>query len=61
MDGRKFMVEFLRKRGIKIALVNSFLITKSSNLQIFALIFYSVGSPFLGKYKSRGDKIARVN
>ena len=42
----KWMIEFLRKienRGIKIALVNSILITKYINLQIFTLILYGVG------------------
>ena len=40
------MVEFLRNfgnRSIKIARDNSVLITKSINLQLFALIFYGVG------------------
>ena len=40
------MVEFLRKfenRGIKIAQVNSILITKSVNLLLFTLILYGVG------------------
>ena len=43
---RKWMIEFLRKfeyRGIKIALVNLILITKSINLLFFALILYGVG------------------
>ena len=43
---RKLMVKFLRKfenRGIKIARVNSILITKSINLQFFTLIMYGVG------------------
>ena len=43
---RKWMVEFLRKfknRGIKITRVNSILITKSSNLQLFTFILYGVG------------------
>ena len=42
------MVEFLRKfenRGIKIARVNSILLTKSMNLQWFTLIFYGVEGP----------------
>ena len=57
------MVEFLiqfEKRDIKIARVNSILITKSINLQLFTLILYGVGvccdrrrfsvlSPFLQK------------
>ena len=40
------MIEFLRKfenRGIKIARVNSILITKSINLQFLTLILYGVG------------------
>ena len=40
------MVEFLRKfenRGIKIARVNSSLITKSINLQLFTLICMLLG------------------
>ena len=40
------MIEFLRKlenRSIKIARVNSILITKSINLQLFALILYDFG------------------
>ena len=40
------MVEFLRKfdnRGVKIARVNSILITKSINLNFFNLILYGVG------------------
>ena len=39
---RKWMVELLRKsenRGIKIAQVNSILITKYINLQLFTLLF----------------------
>ena len=59
------MVEFRRKlenRGIKIAWVNSILISKSINLQLFTLILYVLGSvvmtslnyppvlsPFIGK------------
>ena len=42
------MVEFLRKfenRGIKIAWVNSILIIKYNNLQLFTLILYGVGGP----------------
>ena len=42
---RKWMVDFFRKRknhGIKISPVNSFLITKSVNLQL-TLILYGVG------------------
>ena len=42
------MVDFPRKfedRGIKIDLVNSILITKSINLQLFTLILYGVGGP----------------
>ena len=60
---QKWMVEFFRKfenRSIKIARVNSILITKSINLQLFTLIFYgfrvsydltrlSVLSPFIEK------------
>ena len=40
------MIEFLRKfedRGIKIALVNSFLFYKSINLLFFTLILYGDG------------------
>ena len=40
------MIEFLSKsknRCIKIVLVNSILITTSTNLQLFTLISYSVG------------------
>ena len=40
------MVEILRKfenRGIKIARVNSILISKSTDLQLFKLILYGVG------------------
>ena len=40
------MFEFFRKfenRGIKIAQVDSILITKLINLQLFTLILYSVG------------------
>ena len=40
------MVEFLKKnenRGIKIARVNSILVTKSFDLQLFTLILYGVG------------------
>ena len=43
---RKWMSEFLRKiqnRSIKIARVNSILITKSGNLQLFTLILYGLG------------------
>ena len=39
------MIEFLRKfenRGTKIAWVNSILITKSINLELFILILYGV-------------------
>ena len=42
------MLEFLKKienRGIKIARVNSILITKSINLELFTLILYGVGGP----------------
>ena len=40
------MIEFLRKfenRSIKIARVNSILITKFFNLQLFTLILYGLG------------------
>ena len=40
------MAEFLRKfknRGIKITWINSILITKSINLQLFPLILYGAG------------------
>ena len=43
---QKWMIEFLRKFencDIKIARVNSILITKSINLQLFTLIIYGVG------------------
>ena len=43
---RKWIVEFLRKyenRVTKIARINSILITKSINLQLFTLILYVVG------------------
>ena len=46
------MIEFLRKfenRDIKIARVNSILITKSINLQLFIFILYSVGGPLWSK------------
>ena len=45
---RKWMDEFLRKfenPGIKIARVNSILITKSLNLPLITLIFQGVGGP----------------
>ena len=45
---RKCMVEFLTKfenRGIKIDRVHSILFPKSINLQLFTLLFYSVGGP----------------
>ena len=45
---RKWIVEFLIKfenLGIKIARVNTILITKSLNLQLFTLILYGVGGP----------------
>ena len=35
----------IENRGIKIARVNSILITKSINLKLFTLILYSIGSP----------------
>ena len=48
------MVYFLTKfenRSIKIALVNSILITKSINLELFTLILYSFGVRFdLGRF-----------
>ena len=43
---QKWIVKFLRKfenRGIKIARLNSILINKSINLQLFAFILYGVG------------------
>ena len=46
---RKWMIEFLRKienRCIKIARVNSILITKYINLQLFTLILYGLGVRF---------------
>ena len=42
------MVEFLRKfeaRGIKIDRVNSIIISKLINSQLFTLILYGVGGP----------------
>ena len=45
---RKWVVEFLRKfenRGIKISRVDLVLVTKSINLQLFALILNTVGGP----------------
>ena len=45
---RKWMVECFRKfwnRGIEIARVNSILIQKSANLELFTLILYSIGGP----------------
>ena len=45
---QKWMVEFLRKvenRGIEIARVNSILITRSFNLQLFTLILCGGGGP----------------
>ena len=45
---RKLMVEFhgkFKNRGIKIALVNSIIITKSINLQLFTLILCCVVGP----------------
>ena len=45
---QKLMIKFLRKfekHGIKIARVNSIFITKSTNLQLFALILFGVGGP----------------
>ena len=46
------MVEFFRKfenRGIKIAPVNSILITKYIDLKWFSLILYGVGGPLWSK------------
>ena len=46
------MAEFLKKfenRVIKIARVNSILITKSINFHFLILILYSVGCPLLSK------------
>ena len=43
---RKLIVEFFRKienRGIKIARLNTILITKSIDLQLFTFILYGVG------------------
>ena len=45
---RKWMIEFIRtfeNRGFKIARVNTILITKSINLQLFTLILCGVGGP----------------
>ena len=42
----KIMIDFLKKfqnRSIKIGAVNSILITKSINLDLFTLIFYDFG------------------
>ena len=64
---RKWMLEFFKKFQdlcIKIALVNSVLISKSINFQLFTLIVYDVGvrcdrkrfsvlSPFIEKSKVR--------
>ena len=51
---RKWMVEFLRKfenRSIKIARVNSILITKSMDLQLFTFLFTlilcGIGGPLI--------------
>ena len=44
---RKWMIESFKKiknRGIKIARVNSILISKSINLQLFTLIWTVLGS-----------------
>ena len=49
---RKWIVQFLGKyenRGIKIIRVNSILITKSINLQLFTLILYAVVDPLAPK------------
>ena len=56
------MVEFLRKfenRGTKIAWVNSILITKSINLQLFTLIWYGVGGPLWSKAIFRAQSTYR--
>ena len=37
--------ENVEHRGIKIARVNSILITKSENVELFTLILYGVGGP----------------
>ena len=45
---KKWMIEFLGKfenRSIKIARVNSIIITKSINLQLCTLILYGFGGP----------------
>ena len=56
------MVDFLRKfenRDIKIARVNSILITKSDDLQVFTLILYGVGRPLWPKAIFRAQPIYR--
>ena len=56
------MIEFLRKfetRSIKIARVNSILITKSINFQLFILILYCVGGPLWSKAIFRAQSIYR--
>ena len=45
---RKWMVEFLRKfenRDIKIAQIDTILITKSITLHLFTLLLFGVGGP----------------
>ena len=59
---QKWMVEFLRKfedRVIKIAVVNSILITKSLNLQLFTLMWYGVVGPLSSKAIFRAQSINR--
>ena len=56
------MVEFLRKfenRGFKISRVNSILITKSINLQLFTSIMYGVGGQLWSKEIFRAQSINR--
>ena len=56
------MVEFLRKlenRGIKIALVDSILISNSIDLPLFTLILYGVGVPLWAKAIFRAQFIYR--
>ena len=57
------MVEFLRKfenRVIEIALVNSILIIKSIDLQLFTLILYGVGGPLWSKAIFRAQSVYRA-
>ena len=57
------MVKFLRKfenRRIKIVRVNSILITKSINLQLFTLILYGVMGPLWSTAIFRAQSIYRV-